>query len=478
MAVALHLGELALDLALHEAGALLELGRPRLGLLDLGDEALQLLDDLLDRLLVEAHLFERRHELAVGLGRLDLDLLLARVGLRLFTLLGEIGLLLVEALHLVDEADDAAVRLFLVELLVVALAVLDELLHTDLVLAELLAELDDLAHRDRRIEDGGVHLELAALDALGDLDLALAREERDAPHLAEVHANRIVRLRVVVDVLFFAVALRDDELLFARFFVGDALRRDLDLRRAVDDLDVLVAEGTHHVVELIRGDVGGERVVHLVVGEKTLRFARFDELLEGLLVLLAAIAAARITRRRRRRRRVSLAAPGPRFARFFRGLACAARRCAPAAPSAAPFEALLAIRCGATCASPPGAPFEPFARPADCLGLLAITLLLHRGPLAARWGRLGECRRPRPFESRHRRQGFGAACGPHRDRKSNTGPRPETRLETHLVASGEPQLFSGPSAGPRGASPRQSPHRPPPRPCSADRRPRHSRVEE
>ena len=45
---------------------------------------------------------------------------------------------------------------------------------------------------------------LALLDALGDLDLALAREERDAPHLAQVHADRVVRLRVVRVGLFLA----------------------------------------------------------------------------------------------------------------------------------------------------------------------------------------------------------------------------------------------------------------------------------
>ena len=35
---------------------------------------------------------------------------------------------------------------------------------------------------------------LAALDALGDLDLALAGEERHRAHLAQVHAHRVVGL--------------------------------------------------------------------------------------------------------------------------------------------------------------------------------------------------------------------------------------------------------------------------------------------
>ena len=43
-----------------------------------------------------------------------------------------------------------------------------------------------------RVEDRARDGVLALLDALGDLDLALAREERDAPHLAQVHADRVV----------------------------------------------------------------------------------------------------------------------------------------------------------------------------------------------------------------------------------------------------------------------------------------------
>ena len=40
-------------------------------------------------------------------------------------------------------------------------------------------------------EHGLAHLALAGLDLLGDRDLFLAREERDAAHLLEVHADRI-----------------------------------------------------------------------------------------------------------------------------------------------------------------------------------------------------------------------------------------------------------------------------------------------
>ncbi len=94
------------------------------------------------------------------------------------------------------------------------------------------------------------------LDALGDLDLALAREERDAPHLAQVHPYRVVALRVVPVDLFFG--LRGGRRLLAIagalllcLLLDDALGRDLHLRRGVDDLDVLVAQDAEDVIHLV-----------------------------------------------------------------------------------------------------------------------------------------------------------------------------------------------------------------------------------
>ena len=74
-------------------------------------------------------------------------------------------LLLVEDHHFLDVAD-AALQVF--------------------------AESDDLAHHDRRPRDRLHHAHLAALDALGDLDLALAGQQGHRAHLAEVHADRVV----------------------------------------------------------------------------------------------------------------------------------------------------------------------------------------------------------------------------------------------------------------------------------------------
>ena len=98
---------------------------------------------------------------------------------------------------------DSAIRLFLIELGVVLLGVADDVLDANLVFPQLVAEIDDLADGDWRVQDGRQDRVLALLDALGDLDFALAREERHAPHLAQVHPDGVVALRVVaVDLLF------------------------------------------------------------------------------------------------------------------------------------------------------------------------------------------------------------------------------------------------------------------------------------
>jgi hypothetical protein len=210
--VALRGASLLAELLLVDAGPALELGRAAVRALDLLDERAQLDDDAVDRLLVEAHLLERLDHLrAVGAISASMPFFGSTAARR--ERLGEILPHLVEVLHLVDEAQDAAVRLLLVELAVLLVGVADDLLDADLVLPELVAEVDDLADGDRAVQDGAEDGVLALLDALGDLDLALAGEERDAPHLPEVHPDRVVALRVVRAVglllLLLAVGARD-----------------------------------------------------------------------------------------------------------------------------------------------------------------------------------------------------------------------------------------------------------------------------
>src|SRR2546427_3030502 len=67
-----------------------------------------------------------------------------------------------------------------------------DLLDRDVVAAELLTQLAEALDGEVGAEDGGRDLVLAFFDALGERDLALAREERDAPHLAQVEPHGIL----------------------------------------------------------------------------------------------------------------------------------------------------------------------------------------------------------------------------------------------------------------------------------------------
>ena len=70
--------------------------------------------------------------------------------------------------------------------------IVHDLLDGHDVLAELVAEGVDLLEGEVGGQDGAGHLVLALLDALGQRDLALAREEGHPAHLAEVEADGIL----------------------------------------------------------------------------------------------------------------------------------------------------------------------------------------------------------------------------------------------------------------------------------------------
>jgi hypothetical protein len=64
------------------------------------------------------------------------------------------------------------------------------------------------------------------------------------------------------------------------------VRRNLDVVRVVDDLDVLVIERREHVVHLVGTHVlARQRLVHVVVRQEPLALAEADELLFGALAV-------------------------------------------------------------------------------------------------------------------------------------------------------------------------------------------------
>ena len=136
-----------------------------------------------------------------------------------------------------------------------------------------IAHRHDRAGDRRRAGDRLDHGELAALDALGNFDLALAGEERDRAHLAEVHPDRVVGLveraggQVELELLG-PLARAVQQLVFAILLFG------------IDDFDSGAAERAEQIIELVRrGDVGGQKLIDLVVEQVTLFLADGNELL-------------------------------------------------------------------------------------------------------------------------------------------------------------------------------------------------------
>ena len=140
----------------------------------------------------------------------------------------------------------------------------DQFLDPDAGGFELFAGGEDFPRGHGRARDLGEHDALAALDALRDRDLALAGEEGNRAHLAQVHADGIVGLvqrpRGEVDGLaFFGVGL------LAELLLG------------VDDLDAHRAEHGEDVFELVgRVDVRGEHLVDFFVEKVALLLAHRD----------------------------------------------------------------------------------------------------------------------------------------------------------------------------------------------------------
>src|SRR5215831_15778384 len=164
------------------------------------------------------------------------------------------------------------------------LRVVDQLLDGDQVLAELVAHGADLVEGERGGEDGPRRFVLALLDALGQGDLALAREEGHTTHLAEVEPHGIFRAadgpRSEID------APRLSRLVVVGLGLGGLpgrLRGKTARLGRVHHLDVHGAEEHHDVIELIqRDDVRGQGVVDLVIGQIALFLPLGDELVQLL----------------------------------------------------------------------------------------------------------------------------------------------------------------------------------------------------
>jgi len=119
------------------------------------------------------------------------------------------------------------------------------------------------------------------LDALGDFDFTFAGEQGNSAHLAEIHADGVVGL--------LESAGREVELYVVRFFSGFGLVfiAATGALFAGQDIDALGVDGGEEVIEIVRGgDITGQEVVDLAIGEISLLFSCVDELVYIVFVLI------------------------------------------------------------------------------------------------------------------------------------------------------------------------------------------------
>ena len=116
----------------------------------------------------------------------------------------------------------------------------------------------------------------AGLDALGDGDLALARQQLDRAHLAQVHAHRIVGA-----VVGLGLGGLDDGGLFAHGDFAAALAV-AGVLFGLDDVDAHLRQHGQGVFDLLGGDfLGGQDLVQLVHGDVAAGLGLLDELLDA-----------------------------------------------------------------------------------------------------------------------------------------------------------------------------------------------------
>jgi hypothetical protein len=130
----------------------------------------------------------------------------------------------------------------------------------------------------REIGQRRQHLVEPVLDALGNLDLALAGEQVNGAHLAHVHAHRVGGAAELV------VDRRERGCGFlGGFFVDVAVvqQHGIEIGRRLVDRDAHVVDHVDDIFDLLRiDDVVGQVVVDLVVGQKSLFLALRDEQLQ------------------------------------------------------------------------------------------------------------------------------------------------------------------------------------------------------
>ena len=165
---------------------------------------------------------------------------------------------------------------------------IDDVAEEDFAFVEFVAPDDDGLERQRALAQAGDHRLAAGLDALGDGDFALARQQLDRAHFAQIHPHRIVgalgrllgfglgrRLRRDLDQFAALGLLLLGLLAGALFLVGLGFL-------GLDDVDAHLAHHRQHVLDLLGGDfLGRHDRVELFIGDVAALLGLLDHLLDG-----------------------------------------------------------------------------------------------------------------------------------------------------------------------------------------------------
>ena len=125
---------------------------------------------------------------------------------------------------------------------------IDDVAQQHLSFVEGVAPTDDRAHRQRAFTDAADHHLAAGLDALGDRDLAFARQQLDRTHLAQIHAHRIIG---AADIVVVEIAADLASASSASAAAGSSLS-SLSI-----NVDPEFGEHRHRVFDLLRGHLIG-----------------------------------------------------------------------------------------------------------------------------------------------------------------------------------------------------------------------------
>jgi hypothetical protein len=156
---------------------------------------------------------------------------------------------------------------------------IDQFVDAHFVAGHLAGGFEHLGNRRRAGRNGHDHVLQAVLDALGDFDLAFARQELDRAHLAHVHAHRVggaAEFRVNRGQCLFGLFLDFGGIHRRRCrFVEQQV---FDGGRFVENLDRHVVEGGDDRFDLLRiHQVVGQVVVDLGVGQVAALLAQRDQ---------------------------------------------------------------------------------------------------------------------------------------------------------------------------------------------------------